>query len=227
MLIQQKYLDALLSGEKSREGRAGASGGVISRVRPGKTVFFQNWSKMAWWRVTSVDAHCCASDMLKAHGFRAFVPWAVNSLDALLVYFLLDKANKGKGEGNITVQDVQDWDCATRLNPDVQFYAWAGHFIKIQFPVFTRIHTAAHTRTHMHAHTRHTHTTHDTRTCVFDCQLCTCAFDCQLCPHTHTHSHTLTHTCTETTGTREIFDGCSGQTKAGEDVQDQLESGVR
>lgn len=94
-LIKKKYAEALCDKTKKKEGRFGYNSDMVSRVKVGSTITFQNWTIVFWWIVTTVNVHACAGDALKTYGYKQYIPHASNYLESLKEYFLIStKPNK-------------------------------------------------------------------------------------------------------------------------------------
>ena len=63
MFIKEVYLRALIRGKgkdrKTKEGRMGRDGDMVSNVAVGKRVCFQTWTLIVWWLVKTVDKYPC------------------------------------------------------------------------------------------------------------------------------------------------------------------------
>ena len=131
MFIKLKFLRALLSGWKTREGRQGVLGKGVSNITVGQNIVLQTWTLLVWWTVTSIEVFDCASVMLQNVGYEHFVPWASSMMSALRVYYECDH----KIIGNVSDADVWEWDRKIKTNPNVKYFSFEGKTERLKWPV--------------------------------------------------------------------------------------------
>ena len=133
MFIKQALLTALLKGIKQKEGRLGKKGDYFSRLTVGKDLFFQTWTLLVWWTITSIDKFSCPSDALRTHGYKAYIPDACSLNDALRVYYMC--VPKHKKYTSVTNSDIWAWDHNIRCDPNYTFYSFGGTARETRIPV--------------------------------------------------------------------------------------------
>ena len=141
VLLKKVFMDALLDGTKTMEGRECSRASYLNRVQVGYVFTFQNWARILRWQVTCVRGpFACAGEMLRLCGHHPFVPWASTQLDALKEY---RKVYGTDGQGmDMSPSGVRAWDAAVGVDADRMYVAFEGivrHARKIERQVGTTL----------------------------------------------------------------------------------------
>lgn len=119
-MTQKHFLEALIF-ENKLEGRLASK---VHGATVGSVVTFFAGKHNCKWEVKWETTHPCASDMLRAHGHKKFIPNSLSLEHALHSYFEL----YGKGYSN-----MWEWDAALRKSEKEHFVAWGGQVVSYKF----------------------------------------------------------------------------------------------
>jgi ASC-1-like (ASCH) protein len=126
VLLKKAFMDALLGGTKTMEGRECSPASYLHRVQVGYIFTFQNWSRILRWEVTSVHGpFACAGAMLRVCGHHTFVPWARTHLDALKEYKKV-YGSDGRAWMDMSPAGVHAWDAAVCADAGRVYVAFEG-----------------------------------------------------------------------------------------------------